>query len=328
MSAAPLASTPLLRRPPRCRTALPRAPAAPAPLGGARAAETGRLCRDDCTLRLCLQMMYYLGTLLCATANDLLRPTPNDGPWNVALQQRDAHKRHPRGFTGGDEWRQPAIDFIISKCRLHPSKCESMDIYEWGVFIGISMRALSVQLKDAAVHFRTMWGFDSFQGLPGETGGSEEHPEVERFKFFEGAFSAAGTLGLYSYTKLRHAILHYVDDTRVHLVRGYYNESLNAERAERARPALYVDVDCDLYTSTFTALDWMFANRLIVPGTLIGYDDWVQGGPTGEQRAHHELMTKYAVRVTRIPSRARWPVFLVTSVGNDQRLWWHKPGQG
>jgi len=36
-------------------------------------------------------------------------------------------------------------------------------------------------------------------------------------------------------------------------------------------PALYVDIDADLFSSTWTALDWLFREGLMKPGTVIGY---------------------------------------------------------
>ena len=49
--------------------------------------------------------------------------------------------------------------------------------------------------------------------------------------------------------------------------------------AARHRPllrpnlALLIDVDVDLYISCMQCMDWMFANGLIVPGTVVYYDD-------------------------------------------------------
>ena len=58
----------------------------------------------------------------------------------------------------------------------------------------------------------------------------------------------------------------------IKLVPGRYDESLKPGLATTLgmRPAAYVDIDCDLYVSTISALDWLYASRLIVPGTLIG----------------------------------------------------------
>jgi hypothetical protein len=82
-------------------------------------------------------------------------------------------------------------------------------------------------------------------------------------------------------------------------IQGYYNESLTPELHQRLgmRPALFVDIDCDLYISTYQALDWLFTSKIIAPGTLVGYDDWclTKLGVAGESRAHDEIALKHKV---------------------------------
>ena len=62
----------------------------------------------------------------------------------------------------------------------------------------------------------------------------------------------------------------------------------------------FIDIDSDLYTSTKQALTWMFRNQLVVPGTLVGYDDWVATPPPlyskGESRAHAEIAQEFGVQ--------------------------------
>jgi len=36
-----------------------------------------------------------------------------------------------------------------------------------------------------------------------------------------------------------------------------------------------IDVDSDIYSSAVTVLDWMFKHEKVRPGTVIGYDDWM-----------------------------------------------------
>merc|ERR1712050_564657 len=73
--------------------------------------------------------------------------------------------------------------------------------------------------------------------------------------------------------------------------------------------AQYVDIDCDLHSSTVSVLEWMFSSGLIQRGTLIGYDDWwslpCEGNKierkaspldSGEGLAHVQLSKKYSVR--------------------------------
>ena len=79
------------------------------------------------------------------------------------------------------------------------------------------------------------------------------------------------------------------------------------------RPALYVDMDVDIYISAYQALDWLCAHRLIRRGTILGYDDWLwgvvvdhgkAGGEAlvnGEARAHEEVISKrYGLKVRRL----------------------------
>jgi hypothetical protein len=80
------------------------------------------------------------------------------------------------------------------------------------------------------------------------------------------------------------------------------------------RPALFVHIDADIYVSAYQALDWLCARRLLVAGSVVGYDDWLEpasGAPAeGEARAHAEVTAKYGLRWRRIsgPWRARFPV--------------------
>lgn len=59
---------------------------------------------------------------------------------------------------------------------------------------------------------------------------------------------------------------------------GFFNESLPAQPHHgRFAPALYVDLDADLYLSTYQALDWLLERGIVVNGTILGYDDFNQG---------------------------------------------------
>ena len=114
------------------------------------------------------------------------------------------------------------------------------------------------------------------------------------------------------------------------------------------RPAAYVDIDCDLFGSSMAALSWLVQSGLIVPGTLIGYDDWwtvpcvgqhsdpeglARGrlpSAEGEWRAHVEMARRFGVSLVCVAGPCRYPprgfaecglfnavapVFLVRSVG-------------
>lgn len=90
-------------------------------------------------------------------------------------------------------------------------------------------------------------------------------------------------------------------DFKTILVPGFWEQSLTPELAKRVKPASYVDIDCDIYSSAVTCLDWLLSNRLVVQGTIIGYHDWKSGGKDGgEQRAHREMLAKHGASAENV----------------------------
>jgi hypothetical protein len=158
-------------------------------------------------------------------------------------------------------------------------------VFQFGVYRGASMLELWESLRPVTY----MWGFDSFRGLPQNLDGVP--------KWHEGVFRHDG----------RVAVSAALGTRNVGWVKGYYNESLRDGMVRRLgiRPARYVDMDADLYSSTHEALDFLLRNRLLVTGSLIGYDDiWVlpcangrRVSPleVGEGRAHAEMAARYDV---------------------------------
>lgn len=197
----------------------------------------------------------------------------------------------------------------------------------------------------------TKWfGFDSFKGLP------ETSSEEKRAGWHGGSYRnpERGLRGL--------ARQYFNEDNRqssgipyrvsLDLVAGFYNESLTPRTVRRyeLKPAMFVEIDCDMHVSAFQALDFMFRHRLIVPGTLIGYDDWwvipcahvkrwavdaaaqksalaPSSTVVGEGLAHAQISRRYDVEFVCIAGpcraapvgqghRAGWgPIFLVVSIG-------------
>lgn len=188
--------------------------------------------------------------------------------------------------------------------------CSELDVYEFGVYLGRSMRALALAFNASATPLRTMWGFDSFSGLPEESPGTVRS-QKSKGEWQSGDFSVAEVLGSHSYREVKQKLLDYIADPRVQLVRGFYNESLTPELAQRTKPALYVDIDCDLYVSTKQALDWLFRYDKVVPGTVIYFDDMKTGGRGGELQAHLEIVDAYQVKYDVLHPE----VFQVRSVG-------------
>ena len=179
-----------------------------------------------------------------------------------------------------------------------------VDVYEFGVFTGGGLRALATALRVHGLSFGTLWGFDSFRGLPDNDVARHSPHQAHNRAWKAGGLNAAEQLSLvlgsraYSFAALRDHIVDRVRYNSTVLVPGFFNESLRSMSAalrRRMRPAMLIDVDCDIYEGTVEALEFMLAERLLVPGTVVYYDDWQRKGE-GERKAHVELSQKYRLR--------------------------------
>jgi len=127
-----------------------------------------------------------------------------------------------------------------------------------------------------------LWAFDSFKGLPS----IKQIDEDKKWK--EGDF----------FTSAKEFIdilkSHHIPDDSYSVVEGFYEDSLTKELQnrilERTRAAV-IYVDCDLYESTKTVLN--FVKPLLQNGTVICFDDYYcfKGRPDkGEQLAIKEFL--------------------------------------
>ena len=174
------------------------------------------------------------------------------------------------------------------------------DVYEFGVYGGESMRFIADVFERHGVRIRKMFGFDSLEGLPPE----KDDPYLDE-EWTPGSFNASELFQ----TKDTKAILDRIIKKIGHrgfdivIVPGFWDSVLEDGLVKKhdMRPASYIDIDCDLYSSTYLALDFMFRNKLAAVGSLIGYDDWggtlvfADEGKGGESRAHEEIKEKYKV---------------------------------
>lgn len=168
------------------------------------------------------------------------------------------------------------------------SRLRNYDLYEFGVFLGVGigekLQTIRQILGDDAGP-RHVWGFDSFEGLPRD----DENP-ADHFLDVHTSFS--------SWAAQEQRILQNINFSRTTLVKGFYNESLTQELLSRyeMKPAWWVNIDCDIYSSTLQALDWLFKNKLIRSGTRVYYDDvLIYALGTAEMKAHDEITKRYNV---------------------------------
>jgi hypothetical protein len=139
-------------------------------------------------------------------------------------------------------------------------------VCEFGVFEGASIRLIANALPT-----ETIFGFDSFEGLP----------EDWRDGFPHGTFKLARLPEV---------------PKNVVLVKGWFSETLKPFLAEHSENASFLHVDCDLYSSTKCVLD-AFAPR-IRSGTIIVFDEFFNhvGWREGEFKAFTEFAERTQLR--------------------------------
>ena len=115
-------------------------------------------------------------------------------------------------------------------------------VLEFGVWHGATIRLIASWVK------QDIHGFDTFQGLP-----ESWHDEPE------GSYSTHGELPIVPENVFLHA--------------GLFEKTLPSFLEKHDGPVSFLNIDCDLYSSTKTVLN-LLADR-IVPGTVIVFDEYL-----------------------------------------------------
>lgn len=168
-------------------------------------------------------------------------------------------------------------------------------IYEFGVFDCSSLVYIENLCKVKEIHYDKIVGFDSFQGFPSFK--KEYAIDPNTYRDWETMdFSCVKDK-----TQIESTLINlkqkFIDEPL--LIPGYYEDSLKDEiiTHHNLGPALFVHIDCDLYTSTHTVLDFLYKHNIIQSGTILKYDEWgplfKPDEPFGEERAHLEMLQKY-----------------------------------
>jgi O-methyltransferase len=158
------------------------------------------------------------------------------------------------------------------------------DYYEFGLYKGYTFFTAYRAAEQLGLSQTRFFGFDSFQGLP-------QVEDVDRAggRFFKGQFAC-------SRQQVEKSLLkNGVDFSRIRLIAGFYEETLTDELKKdlKAGPAGVILLDCDLYSSTSTALSWL--EGLIADKTVVLFDDWysfTEGEEYGQQRALAEFLQR------------------------------------
>lgn len=211
-------------------------------------------------------------------------------------------------------WRSQLLNAVFNDYnKFSKEELSEMDAYEFGVLEGDSMKELSSIFIQNRIELNSFNGFDVFTGMPKETAepiyqeswDPDIHPDL---------FNAVKRLNLETPEECATAIENNISEifsksnykTKVNVFAGLVENTLKKNiKKSKFKKAFYVDFDLDIYSPTKYSFKFLMDNKLIVPGTFIGYDDW--GGTPGfktyedgESRAHKEITDEYGIKMTKI----------------------------
>jgi hypothetical protein len=185
-------------------------------------------------------------------------------------------KNHPYSLLQQDASRstveyiksamQDAVPYLSPKGLLHDALSAAGrdgEIAEFGVYRGGSINHIATVMGN-----KTVWGFDSFEGLP------------LRWILPKGSFSLGGRL-----PKVR---------DNVKLIKGWFSETAAAWFAD-VQKISFLHIDCDLYLSVKQVLDAFAAapcfSASVKDGVVIVFDDYFN--QPFWQRDSHRAFTEF-----------------------------------
>jgi hypothetical protein len=130
-------------------------------------------------------------------------------------------------------------------------------VMEFGVYQGLTLKIISDHFSN-----QTVWGFDSFEGLP-ETWFKKSDVAARRAQLPPGKFSLD--------KQELQAVVNQFAKRKVKLVPGWFNQTVVPWMDHNLGAVSFLHIDCDLYSSTLDILTLL--NDRIVPGTVIVFDE-------------------------------------------------------
>ena len=157
-------------------------------------------------------------------------------------------------------------------------------ILECGVYKGTSVNHIA-----DIVAPKTVYGFDSFEGLP------------EPWEIGEDNIIDVGCFSTKELPKVR---------KNVELIEGWFKDTLPEWAGDSPQPTSFLHIDCDIYSSTIDVLKYL--NHTFVEGTVIVFDDlysWTDEDEypywrRGQWKALREWLRDYS-REIEVVSRMR-----------------------
>jgi len=153
------------------------------------------------------------------------------------------------------------------------------DFIECGVAAGSQIGAMQQAMLDKQIS-RTIWGFDSFEGIPFAGINDTEQPGIGEIDINK--IGVLETTSIASYSQedvLKNFQLWNLPTNNLKLIKGWFENTIEPTSKEIKEIAM-LRLDGDLYSSTYVCLQHLFEK--VVSGGIIIIDDW---NLTGCQKA-------------------------------------------
>lgn len=167
--------------------------------------------------------------------------------------------------------------FIEKGCQITGNSYQTFDLIrdkipttglllEFGVRNGYTITKIAEMFPE-----RNVYGFDSFEGLPEDWNNEAK-----------GSYSVVGRLPEVP--------------SNVEFIVGWFNETLPEFKKNHSSPIAFINVDCDIYSSTKTIFDEL--DKQIVDGTVITFDEYIcnKSWRDDEFKAFQEWVSKNNVK--------------------------------
>lgn len=175
-------------------------------------------------------------------------------------------------------------------------------VLECGTHYGATLLGMAHILRSRGISAR-LYGLDSFEGFPEPTAKDAQDDGTMH------AWVRRGGLGEASLEHLT-ACLDRMDlMSQVTLIKGYFDDTLPRLRAERFS---LVHLDCDLYSSYMSCLEFVYP-RMLTDGFIV-FDDYGSPPYPGAQRAVDEFFADKPERLQFYPG-APGPRYFMTMGG-------------
>ncbi len=188
-----------------------------------------------------------------------LRDTPLGDSIVAAVMKRGLRTGKSQGLSTPAELGR-YLDQAIADLTADGGK--QLTYFEAGVFAGDSLVVWS-QRCDAAGVETSIYGADSFAGLPDSVAGDEG-------SWFPGSFYCPKAVTEWNLERKG------LSKDRVRLIEGWFDQSLTPALAEEIRTVDVALLDADAYSSTVPVLE--FLGPLLADRVWLIFDDWYSGG--------------------------------------------------